>query len=556
MKCTCGPHPHINLTAAYSSYRRGNNGNNGSGGGGVGTDKDTNKIITSCRQIQSACMSHGCFHVTISLPNNNDSTTDISTLPIDCLSKPIKEIEEDIESLFVPKFLQNVIQPQPSTTHIDCNNNNIHDDICNGGLVEVLFPTSTIIPTTTNSNNGTTSATFRGRVAESGDGEESKPEPKLSWEYQRCALGGDETTKTPLQKEEVSATTIETDDINKESNTAESEKDTKIDESSSLMPSWTEALHSVASTIVHLLDIPSQLALQEESCQCLSSNTNNDASKCQRCNIDLLRVFRYDAISSPVDSPLPNNDYDESQVMGSSPHSDWGTMTIVWQDNKGGLQTYCHACDIWSDVDVSSSTKIEGTTTDEYGEESSTTKNNSNRKCLLFVHIGDFLSLASIQNEEGNDDCYPMWPSPRHRVLCPTLRHENNTISGSNNSEANAKDCRRSLVYFAYPPPNISLDTVQKVVSPIISSNYSSIHQSTKTTVNEESSTNRFYNHYSLLHNQSKQSSSLAEGRDARSMMEEMKEDTKEQTAFQAYQTIKNLSFGKVIKDKWNQVQR
>eukprot|EP00581_Thalassiosira_minuscula_P018920 CAMPEP_0183722560 /NCGR_PEP_ID=MMETSP0737-20130205/14483_1 /TAXON_ID=385413 /ORGANISM="Thalassiosira miniscula, Strain CCMP1093" /LENGTH=31 /DNA_ID= /DNA_START= /DNA_END= /DNA_ORIENTATION= len=30
-------------------------------------------------------------------------------------------------------------------------------------------------------------ATFRGRIAESGDEEQSNPEPKLSWEFQRCA---------------------------------------------------------------------------------------------------------------------------------------------------------------------------------------------------------------------------------------------------------------------------------------------------------------------------------------------------------------------------------
>ena len=566
MKCTCGPHPHIDLTAVYLSYHHRSNGGNSSGGGGVDNNKDTNTSIITCQQkIQEACKSHGCFHVTISPPDNgDDSTTDTSILTIDCLAKATKEIEEDIESLFIPKFLQNVIQP--STAHIDCNNNNIHDDIGNGGLVEVSFPTTTILPTIAHNNSGTTiSATFRGRVAESGDGEEAKPEPKLSWEFRRCALGGD-TTKAPFQQGEVS--TIQTDDIcdNRKCSSDtedEGERDTNKNEQCGLMPSWTEALHSVASTIIHLLDIPPQLVLQEESCQSLSSNTNNDTNhnRCERCNIDLLRVFRYDAVDSPSHDKNVNNGIDddkknEPQAMGSSPHSDWGTMTIVWQDDKGGLQTYCHACDVWSDVDASSTTRGDDTPTDECGK-SPTSKSNSSsrsRKCSLFVHIGDFLSLASIQNEEGNDDCYPMWPSPRHRVLCPTLRHENNTISGSNNSEASAKDCRRSLVYFAYPPPTISLDTVQKVVSPIISSTMSSI-RSTKTTINKESTT-EFYNHYSLLHNQSKQQSSLAEEKDI-SSIEERREDTNEElSAFLAYQTIKNLSFDKVIKDKWNQVQR
>ena len=281
-------------------------------------------------------------------------------------------------------------------------------------------------------------------------------------------------------------------------------------------------------------------------------------NKCQRCNIDLLRFFRYDAINSPShDNNYNNNNKDDTnedpQVMGSSPHSDWGTLTIVWQDDKGGLQTYCHACDVWSDVDVSSFTKAEDTTNDNCGESATIKNGSSNRKCSLFVHIGDFLCLASIQNEEGNID-YPIWPSPRHRVLCPTIRHDNNATS--DNSKGSAKDCRRSLVYFAYPPPNISLDTVQKVISPIISSNDASSIQSVKTTVNEESSTTEFYNHYSLLHNQSKQSSSLAEEKDTSSMEERKEEDNEELSAFQAYQTIKNLSFDKVIEGKWNQVQR
>ena len=563
MKCTCGPHPHIDLTAAYYRYYCSNGSNNRNSGDVSINNKDTNnKIITSCRKkIQKACISHGCFHVTISLPDNIDSNADISKLPIDCLAKATKEIEEDIESLFVPKFLQHVIQQQqPSTSHIDCNNNNnVHDDICDGGLVEVQFPTSTILPAVTHNNSrSTTSATFRGRVAESGDKKESKPEPKLSWEFRRCALGG-ETANTLLQQGE--ASTAQTDDIcnNRKcsSDAAEGERnDMNIYESCSLMPSWTEALHSVASTITHLLDIPPQLALQEELCECLSSNANNVTNRCQGCNIDLLRVFRYDAVSSPHDNH--NNDNygknNEPQLMGSSPHSDWGTMTIVWQDNKGGLQTYCHACDVWSDVDASSSTKTDDTTTDECEESSTANKNrSSNRKCSLFVHIGDFLSLATIKSGEGND-CYPMWPSPRHRVLCPAVQCDNNTTVVYD-SKASAKDCRRSLVYFVYPPPDVSLDTVQKVVSPIISNNDSFIQSTTTMATDKESTTTEFYNHYSLLHNQSKQSSSLEVGVDT-SSTKEMKEDAKEMSSFQAYQTIKNLSLDKVIKDKWNQVQR
>ena len=98
------------------------------------------------------------------------------------------------------------------------------------------------------------------------------------------------------------------------------------------------ALHSVACTIIHLLGIPSQLALQEDTCHKYSSATELEEdgnNQCQRsssngntcCNIDLLRVFRYDAIS-----PLNNNDNSTATTttMGSSPHSDWGTITVIY----------------------------------------------------------------------------------------------------------------------------------------------------------------------------------------------------------------------------------
>jgi isopenicillin N synthase-like dioxygenase len=42
-------------------------------------------------------------------------------------------------------------------------------------------------------------------------------------------------------------------------------------------------------------------------------------------------------------------------ALGSSPHTDWGTLTVVWQDNKRGLQTHCDACNVWLDVNTSSS---------------------------------------------------------------------------------------------------------------------------------------------------------------------------------------------------------
>ena len=77
------------------------------------------------------------------------------------------------------------------------------------------------------------------------------------------------------------------------------------------------------------------------------------------------------------------------------------------------------------------------------------------KTCSVFVHVGNFLSLATIGKEEGS---LPLWPSPRHRVLCP---REDSTESG------NDEKGRRSLVNFAYPPPGIALNEARNVVSPV-----------------------------------------------------------------------------------------
>ena len=280
-------------------------------------------------------------------------------------------------------------------------------------------------------------------------------------------------------------TSCDTNSTTEEANNTKHQSD---DDPSNLLPKWTEALHSVASTIIHLLDIPSQLALQEESCRCslnnskaadTANNTDLATSSCQskRCNIDLLRVFRYDAISSNKDEEQQSIQAAPT-ILGSSPHSDWGTLTVVYQDTKGGLQTYCHVCDKWLDVkavsDVSTIT---------------TAKRDDSRTCSLFVHVGDFLSLASINNEGESKSC-PKWPSPRHRVLCPTINEERtNNSHHHQSSTSSVKDkadyCRRSLVYFAYPPPNVTLEDVQRVVSPHVTATATSSLSVTQSTTND-----------------------------------------------------------------------
>jgi hypothetical protein len=111
--CTCAPHPFLDLTAAYHSPD------------GVGGQS----IETIQKQLLDACRSHGCFHGCIKI-SQEDMNNAISSL-----AKPIESIERDIESLFA----------------------SVSEDERDGGMFVVPFPESTL------------KATFRGRIAESGD---------------------------------------------------------------------------------------------------------------------------------------------------------------------------------------------------------------------------------------------------------------------------------------------------------------------------------------------------------------------------------------------------
>ena len=187
--------------------------------------------------------------------------------------------------------------------------------------------------------------------------------------------------------------------------------------------------------------------------------------------------------------------------------------------------------------------------------------------CSLFVHVGDFLSLASIRGEGG----YPMFPSPRHRVLSPMRRfdEDGSTSTSRGGSSSYVKDyCRRSLVYFAYPPPNVTLNAVQQVVSSILDPSTSS--PITTQTTNAEAAKckeddskqqhqegEKLYSNYSLLHNQSQQQQQQQQSASSSDMDNNGKEDSDEENkAIATYQHIKSIPFHEVIYDKWNQVQR
>ena len=292
-------------------------------------------------------------------------------------------------------------------------------------------------------------ATHRGRISESGAAEQ--PEPKQSWELRRCHaasnVGG-----------------------NNGSNDVDECK--IVSKRLHLAEEWTDGLHRAAEIVVQLLGIDPNTVLHNGPCSC-----SNMSSGDTQCCLDLMRVFRYDALAS-VES--------RKSRPGSSAHSDWGSLTIVWQDTSGGLQTYCHECDKWSDVAATMGQQGDGLSKDTIN---------------LFVHVGDFLSLAT-----GGE-----YPSPRHQVLCPIR------------TKGSSKDSRCSLVYFAYPPLGVSLEDVQKQLSTKKSP------PASKKPVH--------YDRYSLLHNQSAQSS--------------------EAHSYQnAYERIRKQPFQEAIKEKWGQVQR
>ncbi|KAL3827687.1 hypothetical protein ACHAXA_000560 [Cyclostephanos tholiformis] len=114
--------------------------------------------------------------------------------------------------------------------------------------------------------------------------------------------------------------------------------------------------------------------------------------------------------------------------------------------------------------------------------------------------------------------------------------------------------CRRSLVYFAYPPPGISLDDVRRVVTPLVAPRLSSRpvipHDGGDTTTSDDdprpppalSHGGGIYDRYSLLHDQSYRSGEVA--------------PSSVTAAARVHARIRGMPFHRVIEEKWDQVQR
>lgn len=187
------------------------------------------------------------------------------------------------------------------------------------------------------------------------------PTPRVV--YRRAESGAPGSSIEPKQSLELVRTKITTDDVSDIVHTR--------------MQSWITILHSIALQVAKILEWPERTLI--------GAHDDDDESP----PMDLLRAFLYEAAPD---------------AMGSSPHTDWGSLTIVWQDRVGGLETFCRAHDRWIAVPPMS----------------------TNGSSIPFiVHIGDATSLAMGKS--------PHWPSPLHRVRCSDTK-------------------RRSLVYFCYPP--------------------------------------------------------------------------------------------------------
>ena len=323
-------------------------------------------------------------------------------------------------------------------------------------------------------------------------------------------------------KNRVASTTVDNDSV--ESGTSHNTSNMKA--SAGRIKQWCRVMSWIAKQVVNELDIPSDTFLPDTS---------------PEESLDLLRVFHYFPVNneqkkiengnddSNQDSDDPSDDTVSSAVLGSSPHTDWGSLTIVWQDHVGGLQTYCRDTHQWVDVPPKSSPQSAKT---------SDTEDSSSYCWECIVHVGDMASLVLGRKITANgshhpDDCSTVesnlqdycFPSPKHRVV---------------NSSTHD---RTSLVYFGYPPADKSLNDLENSLKEWKQQNH------------HHTGSRLPYKEYYLLQDQSatKIESETNIGGDTSNTSSTNLSSSPEQALFES---IRQRSIRDVVQMKWQQVQR
>lgn len=176
---------------------------------------------------------------------------------------------------------------------------------------------------------------------------------------------------------------------------------------------------NIAQTIVAALSSQFQCGSGDQQQQQPEGVTLQDIAE-GGGQISLMRLFHYFNLQSPeVQAHLTRSAGSAEpgtggkRLLGSSPHTDWGFLTLILADDVGGLQFLRRGGDVRREADWMDVPHISGS---------------------LVVNGGDYLSLVT----KG------VYHSPIHRVLTP------GTDTSSSTGVAQAKD-RHSFVLFFYP---------------------------------------------------------------------------------------------------------
>ena len=260
---------------------------------------------------------------------------------------------------------------------------------------------------------------------------------------------------------------------------------------------WCRSLRSIAERVNQLLELPPNVLLESP----------------REKSLDLMRAFYYHAVPEDNTLSLSSAPAGGGSMFGSSEHTDWGTLTVVWQDQVGGLQTFCQACQKYVDVPtVEVTSKDHGGGGGGGGGAPSNDKSPNEWSCI--VHVGDTLSLAlgrrstSVETSYDSADSKDQpkhgevrWPSPTHRVLAQSK-------------------VRTSLVYFVYPPSTSSIQSLQMKLR-----GWEESRRGLQLPLSM----------YYLLKDQSTEGS---------------------ETPSELFESMVNRSLGEVFQEKWGQVQR